>query len=124
VAPPARKAQAHIRRKEAKRLAYGGDRETEGCSYVGGPEVCWGHCFGEPVCGKQCVIGRGVEPKVEDAARSGANWAAENVRAVAMGDYFATNTMFLCGENQLNRSSGKYICHRGRACIEDLLAQQ
>jgi hypothetical protein len=125
VAPPARKARAHkIRWKEAQRLAHDGDRETEGCSYVGGPEAFWGRCFGEPVGGKQCVFGRGVEPKVEDAARGGANWAAESVQAEAMGDYFATDAIFLCGEYQLNRSCGKYICRRGRACIEDLLAQK
>jgi hypothetical protein len=70
----------------------------------------------------RCVIRRGMEPKVEDAAHGGANWTAESVRAEAMGDYFATNARFLCGEDQLNRSSGKYICRRGRVCIEDLLA--
>jgi hypothetical protein len=111
VAPPG--SGADIRRKEAKRLAHDGDRETEGCSYVGGLEVCWGRCFAGPVGGKRCVIGRG-----------GANWAAESVRAEAMGDYFATNAIFLCGEYQLNRSSGKYICRRRRVCIEDLLAQK
>jgi hypothetical protein len=28
--------------KEAKWLAHDSDRETEGCSDVGGPEICWG----------------------------------------------------------------------------------
>jgi hypothetical protein len=127
---------ADICRKEAKRLAHDGDRETEGCSYIGGLEVCWGcsyigglevcwgRCFGGPVGSKRCLIGRGVEPKVEDAARGGANWAAESLRAEAMGDYFITNAILLCGEYQLNRSSVKYICPRGCACIEDLLAQK
>jgi hypothetical protein len=76
---------ADIPRKEAKRLAHDGNRETEGCSYVGGPEVCWGRCVGGPVGGKRCVIGRGMEPKVEDAARGG----AEQVRAPHTGERLA-----------------------------------